>query len=542
MSEALQLHTPSQAAAWLRERGCLRLSSDSKDLQPGDAFFAWRGTRFDARELVVDLVEQGHACLVDSAADGPTLTAHPLLAGFANLKASAGLIADAFYEQASARMDVVAVTGTNGKTSTAWWLSQALGFRASSSGDVLRKKEQQTEQILGQGSISDQKTALNSLMIGTLGVGQPPWVTPAELTTPGALRVHRWIAEAVSAGARSAVMEASSVGLIEQRLSGLHVRVAAFTNFTQDHLDYHGTMAAYWAAKRSLFDWPSLSAAVINLDDPKGIELRDELAQARPALELWTFALREAHGARLSATNLRGTADGMQFTVTERAADGWAVEAAEVRAAAFGEFNASNLLGVIAAQRALGVPLAYAAGVVPKLLPVPGRMERVAIVDADSTLPLALVDYAHTPDALSKALAALRPVALHRGGRLHCVFGCGGDRDRSKRPLMARAVEQGADAITLTQDNPRTEPSAQIEHDVLAGFSNPERVSVQSDRAQAIAQALELADSRDVVLIAGKGHEEYQDTMGVKHPFSDQDAARSALQRIAARTKAEVAA
>jgi UDP-N-acetylmuramyl-tripeptide synthetase len=300
-----------------------------------------------------------------------------------------------------------------------------------------------------------------------------------------------------------------------------------FTNFTQDHLDFHGSMADYWVAKAALFDWPGLKAAVVNVDDARGAALASQLA-GRP-LDLWTVGIghsAEAVPARLSAHDVAFTHRGMRLTVCERSAAGEVSERHDLSMAMVGRYNVSNLLCVLASARALGVPLAEAVHACAALTPVPGRMEQVAAAASD---PLVLVDYAHTPDALEKALQALRPLARQRGGALWCVIGCGGDRDASKRPLMAAVAEREAQHAVLTSDNPRSEDPLLILQQMLVGLSRPTKAKVEADRALAIALAVQGAGPGDVVLIAGKGHEDYQEVLGVKKPFSDLAQARAAL-------------
>jgi UDP-N-acetylmuramyl-tripeptide synthetase len=291
--------------------------------------------------------------------------------------------------------------------------------------------------------------------------------------------------------------------------------VAIFTNFTQDHLDYHGDMDAYWDAKAELFRWPGLQSAVLNIDDERGEQLAQAL-QAGP-LDLWTFSCERP--ARLQAQDIGYGDEGLRFTVVE----GGERHLLETRL--IGQYNVSNLLGVLGAMRAIGVSLADAVAACGNLLPVPGRMERLQ----RPGLPLVAVDYAHTPDALDKALLALQPLAAQRGGQLWCVFGCGGDRDPVKRPLMAAVAEKNADRVVVTSDNPRSEKPENIISQILLGLSHNECVQVQADRALAIAETIAAAAPQDVILLAGKGHEDYQEISGAKHPFSDIAHARAAL-------------
>jgi UDP-N-acetylmuramoyl-L-alanyl-D-glutamate--2,6-diaminopimelate ligase len=333
--------------------------------------------------------------------------------------------------------------------------------------------------------------------------------------------LHGGLRQMADAGFAACAIEASSIGIVEQRLAGLAIRIAQFTNFTRDHLDYHGTMDAYWAAKRALFDWPGLQAAAINIDDPQGAALATELQGG--ALDVWTVSVRQP--ARLTLADLGYVDGGLAGTLVEGA------QRVPLRSRLIGDYNASNLLGVIAALRALGVPLAEAAAVVPLLTPVPGRMDRVP---ARAGAPEVVVDYAHTPDALEKALSALRPLAAARGGALWCVFGCGGNRDATKRPLMGAIAERLADRVVLTSDNPRLEDPLAILAQIRAGLAADPAATLE-DRAQAIAHAVQQAAPADVVLVAGKGHEDYQDVGGSKRPFLDMDVAARAL---AARTAA----
>jgi UDP-N-acetylmuramoyl-L-alanyl-D-glutamate--2,6-diaminopimelate ligase len=300
--------------------------------------------------------------------------------------------------------------------------------------------------------------------------------------------------------------------------------VAVFTNFTQDHLDYHGDMACYWSAKAALFAWPGLQAAVINIDDAQGALLAQQLQSG--SLDVWTCSRRGP--ARLQARALT-SGQGLAFDVIE----GDTVQT--LHTSLIGDYNMDNLLGVIGSLRALGFDLAQAVQACAQLTAVPGRMERVTFellaAQADVTSPLVVVDYAHTPDAITQALAALRSQATLRGGRLWCVLGCGGDRDASKRPLMAAAAEAAADQVVLTSDNPRSESPEAIVAAMVQGLTRPQSVSIQLDRALAIADAVAQSAAQDVVLVAGKGHESEQEIRGVRHPFSDVAQAQAALQQ-----------
>jgi len=487
------LHSPADAVRWLRSHVTGALCTDSRRVAPGDGFIAWPGAATDGRSHVPAALAAGAAaCLVEQEGVAAFGLDDTRIAAYPRLKAATGPIAAAYFEQPSAQLDVLAVTGTNGKTSTAWWLAQALSGLPATDG------------------------AIPCAVVGTLGIGVPPAVEYNGLTTPDPVLLQQQFRRFVEEDIRACAIEASSIGLAERRLDGTAIRVAIFTNFTQDHLDYHGSMAAYWAAKAELFRWPGLQAAVVNLDDPQSATLLDALADA--ALDLWTVAVQQP--ARLQALDVGLGPQGLRFTVCEQG------ESHLLETRLIGQYNVSNLLGVLAAMRALGVPLASAVQACRQLQPVPGRMECAG----GAGEPLVAVDYAHTPDALDKALEALRPMAVQRGGQLWCVFGCGGDRDASKRPLMGRVAQQRADRVVLTSDNPRSEDPlailAQIRQGLLPGAS----AEVEPDRGQAIAAALVRAAAQDVVLIAGKGHEDYQEVAGVRRPFSDMAQARAALQ------------
>jgi len=497
MSAPQLLETLPQVQAWLRARASGTLRTDSRQVEPGDAFIAWPGAATDGRAHVAGALARGAAaCLVEAqGVQAFDFGGDERIAALHGLKSAAGMIAAEWFGQPSARLDVLAVTGTNGKTSSAWWLAEAL--------HVLSKQELYAGAGCG--------------LVGTLGIGVPPELVATGLTTPDPVQLQRAFAGFADAGLRACAIEASSIGLAEQRLAGTRIRVALFTNFTQDHLDYHPGMAAYWQAKRVLFDWPGLQAAVVNIDDARGAELHAGLDGG--ALDLWSVSLRQ--DARLRAQDITATDAGLAFTVAE------GVHAERLQTRLVGLFNVSNLLGVIAGLRALGVPLDAAVRACAQLDPVPGRMQQLG----GAGQPLVAVDYAHTPDALAQALVALAPMAAQRGGRLWCVFGCGGNRDPGKRPLMGAEAQKGADQVLVTSDNPRGEEPAAIVHQILAGTIASTHVRAEVDRAAAIAQAIAEADARDVLLIAGKGHEDYQEVHGVRRPFSDLEHARAALAR-----------
>lgn len=483
-----QLHTPFEAASWLRARVTGSLYSDSRRVQAGDGFMAWPGAASDARQYVDEVLHVGAgACLVDIDGVEKYGFSSEKIAVYAGLKSAAAPIAAAYFEEPSKHLQAIAITGTNGKTSTAWWLAHALGRL-------------------------DRKCA----MVGTLGIGAPGAVVFNGLTTPDPVLLQQQLRRFVDEGFAACAIEASSIGIAEQRLDGTHFQVAVFTNFTQDHLDYHGSMQNYWAAKESLFAWPGLVSAVINTDDAGGQILSERLKSSD--LDVWTVSIGGV--TRLQADAIEQNGSILKFVVTQGA------DRQEVTTHAVGLYNVSNLLGVIGAMRALGVSLNDAARACCYLPLVPGRLNTLG----EAGTPLVVIDYAHTPDAIEKVLVALRPVADDRGGQLWCVFGCGGDRDATKRPLMAAMAQKYSDHIVVTSDNPRNESPSVIISQILLGLTKHESVHVQSDRAMAIVQAIADAKPEDVVLLAGKGHEICQEIDGVKYPFEDQLHAQAALK------------
>ncbi len=508
----LAFQHPDAAANWLRQHVSGTLQTDSRRLRPGDGFFAWPGAAHDAREYVPAALAAGAgACLVEGDGAQDFDLRGVGVAAYAGLKAASGPIAASFFAQPSKRLALLAVTGTNGKTSSAWWLAQAL-------------------------SNLKLVAPISCAMVGTLGIGRVPSPGVADacdnglgellctgLTTPDPVLLQQTLARFADSGVQACTIEVSSIGLEEGRLNGSHIRSAIFTNLTQDHLDYHGSMAAYGAAKARLFRWPGLQSAVINIDDQAGAALAESLAGQGP--ELWTVSCLGP--ARLQARHIRYEAAGLKFEVLEREASGGAPSGSvlALQTRLIGTYNVANLLGVIAAMRSLGVPLAAALASCADLSPVPGRMQCLGTPGQ----PLVAVDYAHTPDALAKALQALRPLTDQRGGQLWCVFGCGGDRDSAKRPLMGAIAASQADRLLVTSDNPRSEQADAIISQILLGVGGDAALQVEPDRARAIAFALAQAGANDVLLIAGKGHEDYQEIAGQRRAFSDIGEVRRAL-------------
>ncbi|WP_240097478.1 UDP-N-acetylmuramoyl-L-alanyl-D-glutamate--2,6-diaminopimelate ligase [Thermomonas flagellata] len=461
------------------------LVQDSREVRPGDAFVAIAGFGAHGLHFADAAKAAGAAAVLYEPPAPPELPPPPDAIPVPGLRARLGAMADTFHGHPSAAMTTVGVTGTNGKTSTVQLLAQAWTLRGQKAGTL-----------------------------GTLGAGIWPQAVPTGFTTPLVLRLHALLAQLRDEGAQALAMEVSSHALDQGRVDGVQFDVAVFTNLTRDHLDYHGDMARYGAAKAKLFDWPGLRAAAVNLDDPFGRELYERV---RGKVRAFGFSSRGAPGASVRAEDLRLDADGIGFLLH---AGG---QAHPVRSPLLGRFNVDNLLAVATTLHALGMAPALVAQTLSQLLPVDGRMQRLG----GDGRPLVVVDYAHTPDALEQALASLRG---HTAGRLWCVFGCGGERDAGKRPQMAAIAERLADVVIVTDDNPRGEDGDAIVAGIVAGFARPQAVQVQRDRAAAIAQAVAGAGADDVVLIAGKGHEPYQEIAGVRHPFDDVQVARAALE------------
>ncbi len=488
---------------WLRAAAPgAQLAADSRRIAAGDIFFAYPGDAGDGRRFIGPALQNQAAAVVydpqDFHWDGSWQVPHLAVP---DLKTNAGEIASAFYRRPDAAMFVAAVTGTNGKTSCSQWLAAALS---------------------GQGAPVG--------VVGTLGVGifrdgRCAHFEATGYTTPDAVQLQRQLAGMRDAGVTALAIEASSIGLEQGRLNGLHIDAALFTNLSRDHLDYHRDMSAYEAAKNLLFDWPGLRHAVINLDDGMGLRLLQRLAGRLPPVALtgYTTADRSQPGVPvLRASDIRSHALGTAFQLDAPAGS------ALVKTRLVGEFNVSNALGVLGLLLAKGTPWKRALEMLESLSAVAGRMQQLGGDEA----PLIVIDYAHTPDALAKTLAALRPVAQQRGGQLWCVFGCGGDRDPGKRPQMGAAA-QVAEHVVLTSDNPRSESAAAIITQILAGMQAAQTgglaPQVIEDRAAAILWAVKHAAKRDVILLAGKGHETYQEIGGKKLPFLDADHAALAL-------------
>ena len=468
------------------------LSSDSRSLAAGEAFVAYPGSRSDGRVFIPAAIARGASAVLwerggfrwNAKWRVPNLPVD-------ELRGLAGHLAHEIYGRPSERLWTMGVTGTNGKTSCSYWLAQAC-------------------------SASGARTAL----VGTLGTGFPGKLEGGINTTPDAIPLHRSLAGLLAEGAQGVAMEVTSIGLDQGRVNGVAFGAALFTNLSRDHLDYHGDMESYARAKQRLFETPGLKHAVLNLDDVQGVNLARMLAGQVNRAGYSCFEGVAAHAGLeryAEARAIEVSARGIRFDLESS----WGE--ARIESPMLGRFNVSNLLGVLATLLVSGVPLESATAAIAKIGPVPGRMQRLG----GAGKPLVVVDYAHTPDALEKTLVALKDVARAGGGRLVAVFGAGGDRDRGKRPLMGTVASRHADAVVVTSDNPRSEDPAAIIKEIEAGVSVAHEVI--EDRHEAIARAIAQAAAADVVLLAGKGHEPYQEIAGRRLPFSDTLEAERAL-------------
>ena len=456
---------------------------DSRDVRPGDAFVAIAG--FGAHGLLFtdQARARGAAAILFDPPAPATIPAPDDAIPVPGLRARMGAMADEFHGHPSRAMTMVGVTGTSGKTSTVQLLAQALSLLGTPAGTV-----------------------------GTLGAGLYGRAVATGFTTPLVLQMHALLAQLRDEGARAVAMEVSSHALDQGRVDAVHYDVAVFTNLTRDHLDYHGDMATYGAAKAKLFKRPGLGAAVVNIDDPFGRELLAGL----PSGVRGIGASSQGAQGDVRAENLSLGDEGLVFDLVVGDAR------RSVRSPLLGRFNADNLVAVAGVLHALGIDADAIAAVLPRLEPIAGRMNRLGGGDA----PLVVVDYSHKPDALQQALDSLRG---HLRGQLVCVFGCGGERDRGKRPQMAAIAEAAAGLVIVTDDNPRGEDGDAIVADIMAGFVDPSKVVVERDRRRAIERAVGAARPGDIVLVAGKGHETYQDVAGTRHPFDDREVAAAAL-------------
>lgn len=459
------------------------LRQDSRRVRDGDLFVALAGENHDGRRYVDSAVHAGAvAVLVESEHFSEAEQGSVPVIGVPALKERLATLATRFHGNPAASLTVLGVTGTNGKSSVAWFLRDVLNMAGMPCG-----------------------------LIGTLGAGFRDYQLDTGHTTPDVLTLHEILAAFRDRGATHVAMEVSSHALTQNRLDGVSINTAAFTNLSRDHLDYHGDMDNYFIAKRRLFEAGDLAAAVINVADPSGQRLADSLVSNIRCVRVGG----EAGDIRVRRLNQHAQGMNLVLSIGD--------EVVHIDAPLYGYFNVENLMIVVGMLAVQGVSVPRIRNAMTALTPVPGRMEPVQGRDG----PVVLVDYAHTPDGLEKALSGVRE---HFSGRVWCVFGCGGNRDAGKRPQMAAVAERLADVLVLTADNPRDERPADIINDMLVGLQQPEQATVLVDRVEAVRHAVHRARPGDVVLIAGKGHEQWQEVAGKRLPMDDRELARAALQ------------
>ncbi|MEQ1527121.1 MAG: UDP-N-acetylmuramoyl-L-alanyl-D-glutamate--2,6-diaminopimelate ligase [Gallionella sp.] len=515
------------------------LVTDSRAVKTGDTFVAYPGEKLDGRQFIAQAIALGaNAVIWDSRNFGWNADWNVPHVAVNNLRDAAGGIADVVYGSPSQKLQMIGITGTNGKTSTAHWIASALN--------------------------DHQKSCA---LIGTLGNGFVNGLQPSDNTTPDAIRVHGLLADYLHQGARSVAMEVSSHALAQGRVNAVAFDVALLTNLSRDHLDYHGDMQSYADSKRKLFQWDQLKFAVLNLDDALGVELAEQLlnevshspqfsdektshstklvnntsqvagypASGRGREREKQFLIPEVVGYGLTDAALQHAERlGIRMVYGHPAAmsgQGLRLEihsswgATQLQSPLLGRFNAANLLGALAVLLVSDISLSDAVAALSNVQAVAGRMQRLG----NAQQPTVVVDYAHTPDALKKVLQTLREINATQASKLICVFGCGGDRDRGKRAMMGKVAEQFSDHCIVTSDNPRSENPQRIMAEIVNGMRQNNH-EIMADRSAAIARAISLADKLDTVLVAGKGHEDYQEISGVKHAFSDVLVAEQALK------------
>lgn len=465
------------------------LQLDSRQVQSGQAFVAVPGVASDGRRFVSQAVAAGAAAVLADAENGALTISYEQQVPCVHVPELAGQVGDIaarWFGEPAANLALTGVTGTNGKTSITWFLRDALN-------------------ALGN----------RCALVGTLGVGLKGEEQHTGHTTPDPITLQAALASARDAGANSVAMEVSSHALDQKRLGSTPVTTAVFSNLSRDHLDYHGDMESYLAAKSVLFSRPGVRLAVINCDDHAASSLVSCLADD---VRCVTFGGQQ--GATVRCVNVAYDANGMHATLSVGG------EAIDVALPLFGPFNLSNLMAVAAILHGQGVETAVLGKALAAVTPVPGRMEPVCAEQG----PTVIVDYAHTPDGLEKALQACR---AHFDSKLYCIVGCGGDRDAGKRPMMAKVAEQLADVVVLTSDNPRSENPQTIIEQMQTGLTHPDKAMAMVDRAEAVVETVSRAAAGDVILLAGKGHEDYQEINGVRHPCDDRELARQALAALA---------
>ncbi len=477
---------------------------DSRRVKAGDCFIALKGAVTDGTSYIEQAVARGAVAVLADDCSEISIEAASLsvpLLRIKNLATLVSKIAGRFYADPSQHLNLVAFTGTNGKTTCSRLYAQLM----AEIGCADRGSKSAFIGTAGYGMVEPQR---GQAIDAPFEVSQ---VTDTGLTTPDAVTIQRILAELVNTGADYVAMEASSHSLVQHRIVGLHINAAVFTNLSRDHLDYHKDLDSYAAAKARLFSMPGLETAVINMDDKVGCDI---LAGLDPDLKALTFSLENA-AADIYCSAMHLSADGISASISTPWGQG------QLHSPLLGKFNLANLLAVIAVAAVQGVALTQCLQAIPRLAAVPGRMQLVS----SDLQPKVIVDYAHTPDALEKALQALRP---HCSGQLWVIFGCGGDRDIGKRSAMGDIAQRHADKVVVTSDNPRTESAQQIVKHILEGIQG--EVVVELDRREAIFSAIQQAADQDIVLIAGKGHEDYQIIGAERFPFSDQKEAYLALQ------------
>ncbi len=466
------------------DRDVIDISMDSRAVIPGGLFIGMPGDQTDGRRFIADAIANGAVALLLEEGNNFSIpeTDVPVIR-LADSRRHVGLILNRFYNFPSSKVTVIGVTGTNGKTTCTQLLSRVL-----------------------------DKPGRRCAVIGTLGNGYPDSIEQGTHTTPDIVNLYKLLAEFAEQGASAVCIEVSSHALEQDRVAGIAFNIAVFTNLTRDHLDYHGDMESYALAKSKLFSIHGLEHAIINVDDAYGVKLAGTIREANVTRYGFT-------SGDVRAVDLQTSQDGMSITLVVDE------ERFPVKSRLYGEFNVSNLLAVVSVLKALGWGGKQIADSLSGLTSVAGRMEQFR---GDDSFPVVVVDYAHTPDALQQALTALRP---HTQGKLWCVFGCGGDRDRGKRELMGAVASDFADQVVLTDDNPRNEPADQIINEIEQGITRPHLVI--QPRAHAVRETIAKAAPADLVLLAGKGHEDYQEIGGQRYPYSDRELVQEILGEVA---------
>lgn len=472
------------------DREISQVTLDSRLVQKNSLFIALKGSHYDGCEYIDKAISKGAiAVLID--AETQSVDSNIPLIPIQGLKEKLGKIAAKFYGNPASKLHMIGVTGTSGKTSCTYFIAQCL-----------------------------QSLNIPCGLIGTLGSGMYGEIGPAGLTTPDAVTLQSILQDLVNQKAKAVAMEVSSHSIDQGRINNIDYDLGIFTNLSQDHLDYHGDMESYAAVKRRFVADLPVKEMIINADDVRGLQWINELATHKPIIAYSTKKLSLPKNIpQVYTEEWESSSDGIKAKLKSPWGD------AEITIPLVGEFNLSNSLAVFTALHFYGIPFNDAVHCISQLKPVPGRMEKLG----GGIHPLIVVDYAHKPDALEKVLLALRS---HTQGKLWCVFGCGGERDKGKRPLMARIAEKIADEVIVTNDNPRHENPVEIAADIMRGFSRPQKISVELDRSKAIRNSIQCATAGDCILIAGKGAEHYQQVGDEKLPFDDVEKVREYLAEL----------